>query len=242
MENFPAFADYLLALVFGLLIPFVSGIRSARALRQEDIVLDATQKKKFYYGNSLFLFIAGMLVLLVWGLYHRPPGVLGLQAPVWKNKWLILSLTLTFAGLYFMDFLSSLLDQAQQEEKLREWQKQTLFLPVHWNEIPAYTVMCLSAGVFEEVIYRGFLVTFFKFQFSGLPGAGLLTVLTPAILFSIAHYYQGLAAVLKITVLSLIFGMLFVHTDSLVLVVLLHFLLDFISGLVGMYLHRHARR
>lgn len=242
MENFPSFADYFLALLFGVGVPLLSGIRGAQGMQEAAISLDPAQKRRFYLGNSLFLFISGMLVLLVWGGNHRPPEVLGLQWPKMEHGWTVLLLVLAFAGLYLMDILSSLREQDRLPDSKNVWEKQMPFLPGSWSEWPAYGLMCLCAGMFEEIIYRGFLVNFFRFQFNGVPGESLWCVLTPAFLFSMAHYYQGITAVLKILVLSLIFGILFLQTESLLIIGLLHFLLDVISGITGMYLLRKGRK
>jgi membrane protease YdiL (CAAX protease family) len=58
--------------------------------------------------------------------------------------------------------------------------------------------------------------------------------LIPAFFFAIAHFYQGSRAVLKIFILAAVFGYVFIYSGSLLVVMILHFLVDAIGGLLTM--------
>jgi membrane protease YdiL (CAAX protease family) len=64
--------------------------------------------------------------------------------------------------------------------------------------------MCFSAGVFEEIVYRGYLINYCWSLFEGSDYQQTIAVLLPALAFSIAHFYQGAKAVLKIFFLGCI--------------------------------------
>lgn len=235
MEQFPAIADHILALLYGLVIPFVSGIRSAKLFREQAVFFDSATKRRFYLGNSFFLFATAFSVLLIWKLYERPFSVLGFQWPEEQQLSLSLYLCLLFGACYLMDLFQGIGEAARKAAHQEEADLQTPFMPTLLAEMPAYTIMCISAGVFEEIVYRGFLVRYAEALTNNLPGAALWAVLAPALLFSIAHYYQGAKAVFKILVLSLLFGMIFWYSGSLLLVILLHFAVDFISGWISLW-------
>src|SRR6185503_20352429 len=114
------------------------------------------------------------------------------------------------------------------------WKKRTPFLPTKNNELPEYFLLCFSAGVFEEIVYRGYLVTYCWYLFDGTEYQRMLSIILPAFVFSVAHFYQGAKAVFKIFVLSIIFGYLFIYSGSLLIVMILHFLVDVIGGLISM--------
>ena len=107
------------------------------------------------------------------------------------------------------------------------------FLPKETN-YPNTFLLCFSAGVFEEIVYRGYLITYCWYLFDGYDNQQLLSIILPALVFSIAHFYQGSKAVIKIFVLALFFGYLFVLSGSLLIVMLLHFLVDAAGGLLTM--------
>lgn len=234
MDNFPAWGDYILALIFGIALPFVSGIRSAQAFK--NMSFDAATKKRFYLGNSFFLFLIAAVVIATWLLYGRPLSELGfVSSNHWgfQEPWWMIIL---FGCLYIMDVLHSMLNKEEFEETKSQMDTLTPFMPTTWSDLPAYTVMCVSAGVFEEIVFRGFMINFFHSVFQGIPNATAWAFLVPAIVFSAAHYYQGIKVVFKILVFSLLFAMIFWQTRSLIAVIIIHFLVDFIGGLLSIYL------
>ena len=92
--------------------------------------------------------------------------------------------------------------------------------------------MCFSAGVFEEIVYRGYLINYCWYLFEGYNYQQMIAVVLPALAFSVAHFYQGAKAVLKIFFLSVFFGYLFIYSGSLLIVMILHFLVDAAGGLL----------
>lgn len=85
-----------------------------------------------------------------------------------------------------------------------------------------YALVALSAGVGEELIFRGFLMRLLAD--AGLDG--VLLVAVAAVIFGLAHVYQGAAGVLVTTLLGAFFGVLYVATGSLVLPMVVHILMD----------------
>ena len=60
----------------------------------------------------------------------------------------------------------------------------------------------------------------------------MTAVVLPALAFSVAHFHQGAKAVLKIFFLAVFFGYLLIYSGSLLIVMILHFLVDAIGGLL----------
>lgn len=86
--------------------------------------------------------------------------------------------------------------------------------------------LSLSAGVLEEVLYRGYLIS--------LLGDGLnntwIAVVAAALLFGIGHLYQGLGGILKTFIIGILMGIIFVGTGSIINCILLHILIDISSS------------
>jgi membrane protease YdiL (CAAX protease family) len=112
-----------------------------------------------------------------------------------------------------------------------QWESSVPFLPENYRELPAYTVMCVTAGVCEEIMYRGFLVNYFIDPLK--PGFPWMAAIFPAVLFSIAHFYQGYIAMFKIFLLSLLFALIFIFSKSLLFVIIIHFLIDLTGGVMA---------
>jgi hypothetical protein len=113
-----------------------------------------------------------------------------------------------------------------------EWFEKSSFLPEQKSELTYYIILCICAGIFEEIIYRSFMVTYFlPTQQVGFP---FIALFAPAILFSLAHYYQGWQAVFKIMLFSSLLGWIFIVSKSIYLNMFIHFMVDLISGILIM--------
>ena len=97
-------------------------------------------------------------------------------------------------------------------------------LPRTAVERRGFARLALTAGVCEELLYRGFLLAVVVAEAPELGPWRL--VLVSALAFAVAHTYQGVAGMLTAGVLGAGFGVLFLGTGSLLLPVLLHVLVD----------------
>lgn len=235
MENFPSITDWILATLFGVALPMVSGLQSRTIFRNNKLSFTGPMKIRFYLNNSLVLFLAATLVALNWLFNRRDISLLGLRSigPSTSHH-LILFISLFFF-LYVLDLWSTFGNKEERPRQVRETEANAPFLPKQKNELPAYFIMCCTAAFCEELIYRGYLIYFFQVLLRGLPGASTLSLLVPALLFSAAHYYQGIKAMFKIMVLATLLGLLFLNSGSLLIVCFLHFLVDWCSGLLYAY-------
>ena len=109
-------------------------------------------------------------------------------------------------------------------------------LPNNLIEFLPYCALAITAGVCEEFIYRGFAM-------AALGRAGLpiwLVVLLTAVLFGLAHSYQGKSGVAGTTLMGIVFGGFRVLTGSLVPVTLWHATVDVVAGIAGRKYLLHA--
>lgn len=94
-------------------------------------------------------------------------------------------------------------------------------LPVSPRERRWWIVLSLTAGICEELLYRGYLFHFIDAAL-GLVPAWLLS----AAAFGVAHLYQGWRGIVPATLAGLLFGLLAVGTGSLALPIVVHVLVD----------------
>jgi CAAX protease family protein len=227
MDNFPLWIDHFLAFILCVVIP-LNARQNARAL--SNIVFTSEQKKKIYFSGSFSLLIMGAVVMAVWLLFKRPLPEIGLTQPVNIQLWW--HLPIIFLLVYLLDTFVTLSSKKEIDKSIENFKKRTPFLPTRKSELPDYLLMCFSAGVFEEIVYRGYLVNYCWHLFDGFSYQRSLSVIVPALVFSISHFYQGTKAVIKIFVLALLFGYIFIYSGSLLIVMLLHFLVDAVGGLL----------
>jgi uncharacterized protein len=97
-------------------------------------------------------------------------------------------------------------------------------LPRTAVERRAFAALALTAGLCEEVLYRGFLLAV---AVAIAPGLGpWRLVLVSALAFAVAHTYQGVTGMVTAGVLGGGFAVLFLGSGSLLLPVLYHALID----------------
>jgi membrane protease YdiL (CAAX protease family) len=103
-------------------------------------------------------------------------------------------------------------------------------LPVSNTERRWFAVVCLSAGICEELLYRGFL---FGFLAGRIEGGFDLAWLLSSLAFGTAHVYQGLPGILRSTVAGLFFGLAAILSRGVAVPMILHTLVDL--QVLGMY-------
>ena len=235
MEAFPSLPDDVLIWIFGIILPFFSGLQSQMLAGK--LQFNEFTRKRLYLSNSLMLALAGSVVILLWQIKERSFSDLGFKILDLENKYFTVFFLI---GIFIIAYTIDLLMSTQKIKSLKQeenWFEKSSFLPEKSKELPAYVLLCLCAGIFEEIIYRGFMVSYF------LPTESTdiipwMALLAPSVLFSLAHTYQGWTAVFKIFVFSLLLGAIFILTKSIYPTMILHFLIDLVGGIVAMKQYR----
>ncbi len=122
-------------------------------------------------------------------------------------------------------------------------QQQTLhtllqLAPANGREIAAWIVVCIIAGVVEEMIFRGYLQRQFTAWAKGAVAAG---VAGSALLFGAAHGYQGARSMVLLCVFGVLFSLLALFRRSLRAGMIAHSWQDICAGLVLALLKAHHK-
>jgi len=91
-----------------------------------------------------------------------------------------------------------------------------------------FALMSVTAGVGEEIVYRGFLFLILVAAGLSVPGALVLQALA----FGMVHAYQGPVGVTATALLGLLFGLSFVLLGTLWPAILAHVAVDWVVGLM----------
>jgi membrane protease YdiL (CAAX protease family) len=103
------------------------------------------------------------------------------------------------------------------------------FLPQRGLEILLWIGVSISAGFCEELVFRGY----FQKQFETFTHSRWIALFLQAVLFGIAHGYQGIEACVKIACFGALYGLLAVWRGSLRPGMLAHAWSDILSGIFG---------
>lgn len=102
---------------------------------------------------------------------------------------------------------------------------QTL-LPQRMMETLLWIGVSISAGICEELVFRGY----FQRQFHAYTHSRRIALFLQAVLFGVSHGYQGAAACAKITILGALYGSLALWRKSLRPGMMAHAWSDILSG------------
>ena len=88
-------------------------------------------------------------------------------------------------------------------------------------------ILVIVIAIVEETVFRGYLILRLKTATRRAWAAVLLS----SVVFSIGHGYEGMAGVISVFCLGVVFGVVYLWRKSLIAPIIIHFLIDF-SGIV----------
>lgn len=137
-------------------------------------------------------------------------------------RWLVQGGALLLVAVMTAHALRSLVNAEVQRQYAVAAQPLQFMLPVGARERRWWVLVAVSAGVCEELVYRGFVLSYFGEQGFGLAGAWLLSTAA----FGLAHAYQGLGGILRTAVVGGLLGLVAIASGHLALAMLLHAVID----------------
>ena len=213
-----------------LLVALFLGLAAAGALFQQNTPPDgaSTARHPDVVGLYLTLIAAEWgLVFYVWkGVRRR--GAIGLRDLI-GGRWLKARDLLVDAALAFGAWSVWMALLAAWSRWIGSEPAVSInpLLPRGAVEVSLWILLSLSAGVCEELVFRGYLLR----QFESLLGGRWSALALQAALFGVSHGYQGSGACLKIALYGALFGMLALWRGSLRPGMMGHAFTDIMAGL-----------
>jgi len=190
---------------------------------------DRIERKTLYNSTMLGLWLLFAGAIGTWALGGRTWATLGFSLQI--DGMFLASVGLLVAGVVFL-VLQIREVGGMNADDLAEFRRSVgdldILLPRNGNELNRFYVVSLTAGVVEEVVWRGFFIWYLS-QFLPLWTAALVS----AIGFGVAHAYQGWSHVPKIVLVGAAFVLLFLMSGSLWLPMTFHALVDICQGRVA---------
>lgn len=221
-------ADHLLALLLAVFFPIRSATFGYRRLAVA-AAPDVPRVRGQLYGQALLLqWGFSAVVAALWIAHARPWAALGL---VWRPGAgayaTAAALALLVAGIA-MQMPRALADPETQQRVRQRLGNIRRMLPERPDEVGRFYLLAFTAGVCEELLYRGFLFDYLR-HFAPWPVAAAIAVL----LFGLGHSYQGVKGVFTTTIAGAVLTTIVLVSGSLYLAMLAHMLLDAYSGTLG---------
>ena len=226
--------DHVMAMVICLIAPILA--ITSRNISTDEIQFEPGDKVKLYHSNALLLFVFALVVVTVWRIPGRSLTGLGLTWPTWNP--LVLQLIVAVFLFYALDVFFQYGTKKWRERSFKHRNTSLAFVPADKKELMHFILLAFAAGIGEEIIFRGYLIHYLLY-WTGNTQSGILAAITMAsALFAFLHGYQGYRSMVKIFFLSLLFAGIFIYSHSLILVMMIHAIIDMLSGWLGISLLR----
>jgi uncharacterized protein len=219
----PIVADYVLAaLICALSISLIF-----RKVSEAQTV----NRISFYMSASVMTLGLAAALVGFWAVNDRQLNPFGLYPWIGDES---LTLALSVGWIAALVLTVQLIKQGLFRAPLtRLYSRYEQLMPTNRSEFAASWLTSLSAGIGEEIVYRGFLM-WLAVSLTGVPAGLLLT----SLLFGAAHGYQSRVGMIVATVAALLLGGVYLASGSLFLVILMHATYDIASFRTGMVLLR----
>lgn len=226
--------DHLMALILVVALPIHAVLEHRRLERKLSAGVPGA-RAQMYYLTLVVEWILVAAVLAFWLPGGRNFADLGLGFDVTLGWWIGAGVTIVVIALFiYQTFLT-----IRNSEALTKVRKQVeplrALLPHSTKEGRLFNAVSVTAGICEEILYRGFLIAYF----SAFVDMWMAVVLS-SILFGFAHMYQGKVGIVKTGAIGLVLAGLYVLTGSLWVPMVLHAFVDVNSGFVGRKAMSHA--
>ena len=216
----------LIFFVLGVIVPWRGRKRLQQLLAKPRV--EPRERLSLYFSTIAFQWIATAVAAWRARAHGYTAVQLGLAMPARFRLFVItvcgavLIVTLQWLNLRRMGRSSSPLRGPLQALAER-------VLPQSTKELIPFLALALTAGLCEEFLYRGFAMAVIRR--TGLPVG--VVILLSAILFGLAHLYQGRAGFVSTMVLGILFGISRAALGSLLPVIVWHVGVDVVAGTAG---------
>jgi membrane protease YdiL (CAAX protease family) len=151
-----------------------------------------------------------------------PFGYLGLTLPN-QIGWIILLALLL--GIVLSTYLLRRSPGAMASMQ-RSLEASSIFLPTTPAERKWFAATAVTAGICEELLYRGFLMSYMPSNFPVLARQFILISILSGIIYGLSHAYQGMRGILTTALTGFSFAIVYALSGSLLPAMVFHTLAE----------------
>jgi len=195
---------------------------------------EPADRVKLYRETAIYEWVALAALAAAWYFLGRQTADLGFVSPGGMEFWIGIALLVAATG-YMVYTLQAVKTMAAEDkaEQIKSLGELAYMLPQNDRDYRSFIGVSITAGIVEEIIYRGFV---FWYLAQIMPMWAVIVVSSVA--FGLAHSYQGAGGVMRVTLVGLAFGGLYVLSGSIWLPIIGHVLVDILQGAMLLEIYR----
>jgi membrane protease YdiL (CAAX protease family) len=201
------------------------GYRDLAALRRLPAAALPAARCRTYSRAMIFEWSITAVLLSWWLLLGHSTGEIGLHIQVSGWQWLALAVSVVATVLFSLYSWRAAASSGDLAEVLDQIGNLTLVVPHTRAELRRFGWLSVTAGICEEILYRGLLMTALAAVIGLWPA-----VVVSSLVFGLGHAYQGLAGILRTSAIGLVLAMVVVLTGSLPFAMVIHAVIDLVQG------------
>lgn len=220
----PTLIDHIFVCVFAVLYP-LWGYYSYQRSSGMTAGNQSTKKIKEYIWTVIELWVLGLSCLLIWFTQSRSSQEIGFGLQLNWQFWL--ASTLVLLVIIYYAYLCKNVAKIPENQKQNLISEQALqpIIPHTQRELYWFYAMSVTAGITEEILWRGYLLWYVSHW-----GPIWMSWLLVVIAFGYVHIYLGRLGVIRATLAGAVLLGLYWFSGSLWLPMLLHAVIDISQG------------
>ncbi len=217
--------DHVLALVLAVVFPLRAALFGLRRLRRAPEGERPRVRRRIYAEAMAIQWILALTVLGGWAVLARDLDGLGLVVHTGRGFVAMALAAVVVVVVLATHLVTARRSDATLERVLERVGPIEAMLPHGAADLRGFRWVALTAGVCEELLYRGYLIWYLAHGMS-MPWALAIA----SAIFGLGHLYQGWRGVLTTGALGALLALVYVVSGSLVLGMLVHMAIDLHAG------------
>lgn len=228
--------DHVFLLLLVLVQPF-HGAAAFRRYRARIASGQAADRQRLYTETLILEWLTLAGLVLAWVMLERPAASLGLISPQGAGFWIGTCVVLVLTAFLIRSMRSARrMTEVEKAGHRDSFGDLVHFLPQTDREFRYFVGLSITAGIVEELVYRGFLLWYLSHH------APLwVAVLLSSAVFGLAHSYQGISGFVRTSLAGFAFAILYVASGSIWLPIIAHAMVDILQGAMILEILRRDR-
>jgi uncharacterized protein len=234
--------DHLLFVVLAVVFPLRAAFFGLRPLQRASQA-DLPRVKVAVYRRAIVLqWTVVALVAALWLVDRRSWSTLGLVPRLNGGLLGVVAGLAVIAAVFLRQGYLRPADDDSLEHVRQRTRHLERMLPTTLHERSWFFALAGTAGVCEEVLYRGYLIWYLvAWAWLFAPHASfLVAAVASSLVFGVGHAYQGMRGILLTAVVGGFFAAVYWITRSLFAGMLLHALMDLHAGYLSQLAYRRV--